>query len=40
MGAVAQLGERMVCTQKDAGSNPVPSTKFVSVWYGSVGLAT
>ena len=26
-GGVAQLAERLVCNQKDAGSNPVASTK-------------
>ena len=27
-GAVAQLGERLICTQEVAGSNPVSSTNF------------
>ena len=28
-GAVAQLGERLVCNQEATGSIPVSSTKFV-----------
>ncbi len=29
LGRVAQLGERLICIQKAAGSSPVTSTKFM-----------
>src|ERR1039457_5167762 len=35
-GAVAQLGERLICTQEVAGSNPTSSTKHVRNWSYSV----
>ena len=31
LGAVAQLGERLVCNQEATGSIPVSSTNFISV---------
>src|ERR1039457_6462193 len=31
-GAVAQLGERLICTQEVAGSIPTSSTRFVVAW--------
>ena len=35
-GAVAQLGERLPCTEEVAGSSPVSSTNVsVSEWLGS-----
>ena len=39
-GAVAQLGERLVCNQEATGSIPVSSTKsFFTAIGGAVGLA-
>ena len=37
-GAVAQLGERLICIQEVAGSIPVSSTKEVGVLSDSSGL--
>jgi hypothetical protein len=34
IGGVAQLGERLPCTQEVIGSNPFTSTKINSVDYG------
>ena len=31
-GAVAQLGERLICTQEVAGSNPTSSTSVDNTW--------
>ena len=31
-GAVAQLGERLICIQEVAGSIPTSSTKFELLW--------
>jgi hypothetical protein len=36
IGGVAQLGERLPCTQEVIGSNPFTSTKINSVDYGRV----
>ncbi len=37
-GAIAQLGERLPCTQKVEGSNPSGSTNRTFIWeYSSVG---
>ena len=32
IGGVAQLGERLPCTQEAIGSNPVTSTKFTTIF--------
>ena len=32
VGAVAQLGERLICIQEVAGSIPTSSTKFELLW--------
>ena len=35
-GAVAQLGERLTCTEEVAGSIPVGSTMFLVVFFSSI----
>ena len=35
-GAVAQLGERLTCTEEVAGSIPVGSTMFLLVFFSSI----
>jgi hypothetical protein len=37
-GAVAQLGERLVCNQEATGSIPVSSTKAMPLWFRALAL--
>ena len=36
LGGVAQLGERLPCTQEAIGSNPFTSTRKAVDWVGSM----
>ena len=38
-GAVAQLGERLTCTEEVAGSIPVGSTMFLVVFFSSIAFS-